>query len=297
MRMTPRRDRFVLWTLALGALALVACGTDPVGGGSGGSSAAPSVASAGGSSGATTGGAAGAAIAGAGGADSGVTTAPDAEAGETDAGISNQPGGPVAIDNVFNARHTGGLTTLSNLRVRDFFLIRSGHLGALDGATGCAQFGALSIKTVIDLRDAADAATTPDAACVTSSTAYYQADLPKILPPSAASYAQTLDATEPKLAAIFLQLATGTLPAVIHCVIGRDRASMVTALVLLSLGVPESQVIADFTSNQDATVTVDAAWLQPVLERVQAAGGIEPYLQSWGVAPQQLADLRAMALE
>lgn len=258
----------------------------------------------GGAGGTSTGGASGAAAGGSGGFDAG---APDSSAGmagsagsagdSQDAGDAAAPaGGPVALDNVFNARHTGGLTTSTNKRVRDYMLIRSGHLADL-GGSGCAQLSALTIKTVIDLRDATDAAASPDAACVTTGTAYKLVDLPKILPPSATSYEQTLDAAEPKLASLFGQLTSAGLPAILHCVIGRDRASMVTALVLLALGVPQAQVVADFEINQDASVSVDAAWLQPVVDRVNQAGGIDAYLLSWGVTAQQLSDLRSMALE
>jgi hypothetical protein len=133
---------------------------------------------------------------------------------------------------------------------------------------------------------------------VASSTAYYLADLPKILPPSPTSYTQTLDAAEPKLAAIWGHLSgTDALPAIVHCVIGRDRASLLTAMLLLSLGVPQDQVVQDFVSNQDPTVSVEASWLQPMLDRVNAAGGIDAYLLSHGVTQAMLDQFRGMALE
>jgi protein-tyrosine phosphatase len=207
------------------------------------------------------------------------------------------PGGPVELSGVYNARDTGGLSTTSGKPLRRKVLIRSGHLAELD-ASGCQQLSALGIRSVVDLRAATAANSQPDVTCVTSTTVYYLADLPKILPPSEQSYAQTLDAAEPKLAAIYGQLsAPDGLPAIVHCVIGRDRASLITAVLLLSLGVPRDQVVIDFASNQDASVSVDASWLQPLFERVDAAGGIEAYLQSHGVTQAQLDQLRAQALE
>ena len=77
--------------------------------------------------------------------------------------------------------------------------------------------------------------------------------------------------------------------------IGRDRASLVMALVLLALGVPEDQVLADFEQNQEAVV--DAGWMTGVLDRIDLAGGIEAYLAQFGVTSQQLESLRAMALQ
>ena len=215
----------------------------------------------------------------------------------TDAGLRADRGligGPVQLDGVFNARHTGGLTTADGQRVRDRVLIRSGALTSLT-ATGCEQLAALGIASVVDLRAAAVVAQEPDAECVASTAAYYNADLPKILPPTVESYLQTLDATEPTLPAIYGHLADHGLPAIIHCVIGRDRASMMMAIMLLSLGVPQDQVVADFEINQEADV--DAAWLDGVLDRIEQAGGIESYLQSHGVTETQLATLRAAALE
>ena len=219
-----------------------------------------------------------------------------AQGGESSArgGQVGTPGGPVQLDGVFNARHTGGLTTADGQRVRDRVLIRSGALTSLT-ATGCEQLAALGIASVVDLRAAAVVAQEPDAECVASTAAYYNADLPKILPPTVESYLQTLDATEPTLPAIYGHLADHGLPAIIHCVIGRDRASMMMAIMLLSLGVPQDQVVADFEINQEADV--DAAWLDGVLDRIEQAGGIESYLQSHGVTETQLATLRAAALE
>ncbi len=218
------------------------------------------------------------------------------QGGESSAsgGQVGTPGGPVALDGVFNARQTGGLTTAQGQRVRDHVLIRSGALTSLT-ATGCEQLATLGVASVVDLRAAAVVAQEPDVGCVTTTTAYYNADLPKILPPTVESYLQTLDATEPALSAIYGHLADHGLPAIIHCVIGRDRASMMMAIVLLSLGIPQAQVVADFETNQEADV--DASWLDGVLDRIEQAGGIESYLASHGVTDAQLTTLREAALE
>ncbi len=277
-------------------------GTGPSGGTAGTPAGAGGVAPSGGTAGATVGaggaepngGSAGFAT-GAGGTEPSGGSAGTAAGGA--GGQSGVPGGPVELSGVTNARQTGGLTTADGQRVRDDVIIRSGHLGTLD-STGCAQFEALGINTVIDLREAANAAQTPDAECATSTAVYFNADLPRLLPPSEQVYLDTLDATEPVLDEIFAQLAAAdALPVIIHCVIGRDRASLVVALVLLALGVPQDQVLADFEHNQDASVTVDPAWLNGVLQRIDAAGGIETYLGLHGVTSEQLTDLRAMALE
>jgi protein-tyrosine phosphatase len=210
------------------------------------------------------------------------------------AAASAAAGGAVDLGGVFNARQVGGLETSDGHATRSNFLIRAGHLAGVD----CARLEALGISTVIDLREAAAARYTPDASCVKSGTTYYLADLPKLLPPTEKSYLQTLDAAEPKLQEIFAQLTRdGGFPAVIHCVIGRDRASLMTALVLLALGVPEDRVLGDFEQNQDSRVATSAAWMSGVLTRIERAGGIETYLKSHGVTDAELEALRTQALE
>lgn len=233
-----------------------------------------------------------------GGADGSGAAAPGgqvASVGGSEGGVPGALGGPVDLGAaVVNARQVGGLETSSGRRVRSGVLLRAGELSQVD----CARLEALQIATVIDLRDAGDAAATPDATCARAERRYYLADLPKILPPSASSYLQTLDAAEPKLAAIFGEIARdGGLPAVIHCVIGRDRASLTMALVLLALGVDEDRVVSDFVENQATVGMTSAAWLSEVLARIEAAGGIDAYLASHGVTAATVEAIRRQALE
>jgi protein-tyrosine phosphatase len=180
--------------------------------------------------------------------------------------------------------------------VRSTVLIRSGHLGNVTSAGCTALTDTLSVRSVVDLRDASDVSATPDAACVLTNTRYLHAELPKILPPTPSSYLETLAAADDRLDGIYAHLtAQGALPALVHCVIGRDRAGIVMALLLLSLGVPRDAVLRDFTDNQEATV--DAAWLAAVIDEVESAGGIEAYLASRGVTAQEIAAFQALALE
>ena len=70
---------------------------------------------------------------------------------------------------------------------------------------------------------------------------------------------------------------------------------MMMAILLLSLGVPQAQVVADFETNQETDV--DASWLDGGLDRIDQAGGIESYLASHGGTETQLTALRQAALE
>jgi protein tyrosine/serine phosphatase len=218
-------------------------------------------------------------------------------AGGAGGGSTAPVGGPVVLGGVVNARQTGGLVTADGRHVRANLLMRSGDLYGLD-ATGCDELAALGVHSIIDLRDATDQSARPDAACATTGRNYQHIELPKLLPPSSDNYLATLVAAEPKLATIFGVLtASDSFPVLIHCVIGRDRASLVTALVLLAVGVPETAVLVDMVQNQDATAQVDPTWMDGVLGRTHQAGGIEAYLASQGVPASTLSTLRASLLE
>jgi len=196
---------------------------------------------------------------------------------------------------VFNFRHVSGLTTATGQRLRPGVLFRSGHLAELD-STGCTELQALHLATIVDLRSAAEVAGQPDAACATASVRYLVGDLPKLLPPTPENYAATLDAAEPRLAAIFEAVARPEgLPVLVHCVIGRDRANLINALLLATLQIPEAQILDDFVTNQG--VAVEAAWLAPLFTRLTAAGGVEAYLAQHEVDPAAIDRLRAMALQ
>jgi protein-tyrosine phosphatase len=203
-------------------------------------------------------------------------------------------GESLGFTGVTNARSIGQLTTEEGRVLRARVLFRSGDLAAI---ADCSELSEYGIRSVVDLRDLEHPDYAPDAACVSSSTRFYEADLPRLLPPSADIYYDTLVAAEPELGAIFGHLsATDALPALIHCVIGRDRASLVMGLVLLAVGVPRSQVLDDMTTNQDAGIVIEAAWMDRVFEWIDEAGGIAAYLEQHGVTEAQLAPLREQAL-
>ncbi len=203
-------------------------------------------------------------------------------------------GGPVNLAGVFNARHLGTLPAADS-RLRDHILIRSGDLSELS-ESDCSVLETLNVRTVIDLRDEPDLSDRPDVRCAGGQTNAVNIVLPKLLPPSSENYLNTLTAAEPRLAELFSVL-TAPGSTLIHCVIGRDRATLITALVLMAVGVDSSTVLADATTNQDPSITVDSSWFDGVLSRLEEAGGIESYLLQHGVTSAQLLALREKLTE
>ncbi len=127
---------------------------------------------------------------------------------------------------------------------------------------------------------------------------------------------------------IFTQLAEPTsLPVLFHCTGGKDRTGVTCALILLALGVPREDVIADFMVSRalygadknfhtrvaqivaaspighwsdEALLpifNVEEAYIERALAHVDESGGIEPFLtHRAGIAPDTLARLRETLL-
>lgn len=199
------------------------------------------------------------------------------------------------LEGVVNARDMGGWATASGKHVRHGVLFRSGDLSGLS-AKGCDSLAALGVQSVIDLRMPEEAAQAPDAAC--AHNGYHNVGLAKLLPPSEENYLKLLRESGTAFREIFRLLALEhALPALIHCVIGRDRASVVTALILLSLDVSREDIVTEFLRSNEVGITVEAAWIEAVLDEVERAGGAAAYLAEVGVTGLELEALRTGALE
>jgi hypothetical protein len=173
------------------------------------------------------------------------------------------------------------------IRIPPFLVIANTGLDA----AGCATLAALGVKTVVDLREPAVQQSQPPPACVAA--ARVLAPMPKLLPDTPANYLALFNETA-AVAKVFSVLGeAGSYPVYVHCIIGRDRASFVTGLVLLALGASRQVVIDEFKLSADAGVPVKVECIEAVLDEVEKRGGIEATLGAMGVKPAQLAALRA----
>jgi protein-tyrosine phosphatase len=136
----------------------------------------------------------------------------------------------------------------------------------------------------------------------------------------AADYLSMLATAAPAFGSLFSRLAAdGALPAVVHCLAGKDRTGMAIALLLTALGVGRATVLDDYELTSDChasrvpeVVEVLAklgiarpageglmstprwAMEQALRELDQAYGGIGRYLLGpGGMTPQTLDALRA----
>ncbi|MBK8902799.1 MAG: tyrosine-protein phosphatase [Anaerolineaceae bacterium] len=166
-----------------------------------------------------------------------------------------------------NIRDVGGFYTADGQMVRWGLLYRSGSLSRLTQAD-LAYLQRLGLRLVFDLRSTNERIKQPDKL----------PDLPELverpLPMDSVDRWERLrgaytiffrkgrlddylldgyrrvmiDGNAHVIGEIFQRLADpAQLPAVLHCTAGKDRTGLVVAILLLTLGVPEETVLADYT--------------------------------------------------
>lgn len=215
-----------------------------------------------------------------------------------------------------NLRDAGGLTTAGGGRVRSGLLYRSGQLDGVDGDLLDA-FATLGVRTVVDLRTAAERAARPDrlppgtrqlvADVLGDSARSAPAQLPRLIREAARveqavrdglvrqlferTYRNfvTLPSARAAFAALYREIADapeGELPLLFHCTAGKDRTGWAAAALLLLLGVPTTAVLEDFMLSDRLAF----AGFAPLVEKFAQAGGdpdlLHPIL---GVEPGYLA--------
>jgi protein-tyrosine phosphatase len=113
------------------------------------------------------------------------------------------------------------------------------------------------------------------------------------------SYVNMIQNNGPEWRDVFRLLADRrNLPLDYHCQMGKDRAGVLTGLILTFLGVPRETVIQDYLLSNVAygQTVVYRSWLEAALDEVNARGGIENYLTSSGVSQSVKQAVRANLL-
>jgi protein-tyrosine phosphatase len=209
----------------------------------------------------------------------------------------SEPGRAIALASLPNLRDVGGYRTSDGRRVRSGVLYRSTELGRLAG-DDVAAVAALGVRIVFDLRTTREREAEPDrlpdgvrlVVCdvLADSQDVAPAQLTEVLtsPARAAELlgdgrAEALFASAyrqivslPSAHAAYRRMFTQLLdlesrPALFHCTTGKDRTGWAAAATLLLLGVPETDVFADYLlTNRDLLPA-----LAPAFDRFRAAGG------------------------
>ena len=165
------------------------------------------------------------------------------------------------FDHVRNFRDLGGYYTADGQQIAWGLLYRSGHLSKPTSAD-VELLKTLQIRSIVDLRDDEEVAELPDNVppeiqhrriFITDRVMVHRASVMirrhRLSSEFHEAYKQMIiEDGAPGIGKVIEILSDpANLPAVIHCTAGKDRAGMISALILLTLGVPEETVIADYT--------------------------------------------------
>ncbi|MFH9859222.1 tyrosine-protein phosphatase [Streptomyces sp. NPDC017202] len=251
---------------------------------------------------------------------------------------------------VRNFRDVGGLPTVDGRRVRHGVLFRSGHLAhATD--EDAAFLASLGLHTVFDFRNAADQRLEgPDVEL----PGVRNVNLPLSDPADGAefwkmvrdgdieqlreilgdgkaagrmiaSYRSIVTERTGEHSRVLHSLAEDSVPALMHCAAGKDRAGLSIAVTLLAVGVEEEAILADYlesnakhrrykvrrngTSPEAYSAEVmellsplfdaRAEYLAAAFHTIEDTwGGVEAYLeQGLGLAPETRERLRERLLD
>jgi protein-tyrosine phosphatase len=208
-----------------------------------------------------------------------------------------EPGAVIPIPGVPNLRDLGGWPTRDGGCVRCGLAYRAAEPFTIDD-DGRAEFAALGVRTVYDLRSAAECErkpdTVPDGArrvlvdVMADSTHGAPVHVAQLLEdPKAADelladgrsvflfergYRELVDL--PSARTNYHRFFTGladaaNLPALFHCTTGKDRTGWAAASFLLLLGVSEDDVMREYLLTNEELMPV----MQTVLDKFVAAGG------------------------
>jgi protein-tyrosine phosphatase len=254
------------------------------------------------------------------------------------------------LTGVRNFRDVGGLPTVDGRRVRHGVLFRSGHL-AHATEEDAAFLASLGLHTIFDFRNAADQKLEgPDVEL----PGVRNVNLPLTDPADGAefwklvrdgdldqlrailsdgkaanrmitSYRTIIKERTAEHSQVLHALAEDTVPALMHCAAGKDRAGLSIAVTLLALGVEREAILADYlesnakhrryrvhrSANSPSAYSPEvmellsplfdarAEYLTAAFETIEETwGGVETYLEKGlGVTPELRERLRERLLD
>ncbi len=181
----------------------------------------------------------------------------------------------IAFSTVFNFRDLGGLPTAEGRKVKRGKVFRSDNLGRLHERDSAA-FAALGIRRVIDLRRVGEVATMGRVPEWTRaawhhhhlehemwdhSTYTEQIGVARWL---ADRYRDLLESGAADIARVVTLLSdVDEGPTVVHCVAGKDRTGLVSALVLSLLDVTDDEIANDYALTE-LSEPAYLAWVRSV---------------------------------
>ncbi|HWA71867.1 MAG TPA: tyrosine-protein phosphatase [Polyangiaceae bacterium] len=218
----------------------------------------------------------------------------DGTGGGVDGTGGCRPGQPILTGAVVNARDLGGTRLDGGGMVACGQLYRGAPLYNFTTAA-CADFAALGIRTVIDLRTEDERLQKPDAACVGAAANVVLTPLPIPYNVSRQDYIADLDAKASIAAALRVLGDPASYPVYFHCTWGRDRTGVLSAVILLALGASHADILQEYLLSEP-NVGAYPDSLVGTLDEIERRGGVEAYLTASGVPMEDVEALRAQAI-
>ncbi|HUZ16068.1 MAG TPA: tyrosine-protein phosphatase [Gaiellaceae bacterium] len=165
-------------------------------------------------------------------------------------------------DGCVNVRDLGGLPLAGGGETAFGVCVRADSIRALsdDGWQALADYG---VRLAVDLRSGPDAADDPPGKLpidvVRIPVNGHEVPVVAEWPSMQEAYTGLLDRFGPEFAGAVTAIARAEEPAVIHCLAGRDRTGLVSALMLRLAGVELDAIAADHARSDDYL----APWWEP----------------------------------
>ena len=212
---------------------------------------------------------------------------------------STDPRRRIALPGVLNLRDVGGYPVAGGGSVRWRTLFRSDALHLLDAA-GAAAVAGLGLRTVLDLRSAAEVDIAPSPVGGRVTHLPLLADLETLPVPTVPDsprgelelgtiYRYFVDECGDRIAAAIGELTSDdAFPALVHCTAGKDRTGWLAAVVLSALGVDREAIETDYLRTTELS-QAGIAFMIGRLESKGVANGaaVRPMLEA---RPEYLAE-------
>jgi protein-tyrosine phosphatase len=229
----------------------------------------------------------------------------------------------------YNARDLGGYPTRSGDETRWGRVVRMDNMAALTEA-GRAAVSDYDVRAIIDLRKPEEIEAHPNPFATPNSHHIRYTNISLVDPAAtlgefttlADDYKRILDTFRPQMARIMKAIADEREGAVlVHCMAGKDRTGLVSALLLDLAEVPRQIIGEDYALTVECLKPLDEQWLRngpgdrkererhferlkpraevilEVLEHVDRRhGSVEGYLLEGGVNPDGISALRRRLL-
>jgi protein-tyrosine phosphatase len=198
------------------------------------------------------------------------------------------------LDGVPNVRQLGGLPLVGGGSVACDLIYRGSYLSGLT-QQGCGQFADTGINTVVDMRSESEQ-TSPPAACITELAQLVSAPMPTPYNVSPADYLADLYTAASVQKAFAVLANRAAYPVYYHCLYGKDRTGVLTAVILSALGASRQTIGDEYAMSGEAGFAYYPASLNAVLDELDRLGGVDAYFRAVGVPDEHVQSMRAILL-